>query len=528
MHSGSEANKERLIVRSSLGRAGFGARPADVEAVAARGFRDWIEEQLAPDDKDDLPCAARLARFRLAIRYAAGEGHAALDEQRALVCLDAPIASLWRLTDRKLPMDGAERRRPRDEVVAATLIRAVHSRWQLREVLAGFWHDHFNVDAYSSDQIAVALPIYDRAVIRPHVLGNFRDFLEAVATSTAMQYYLSNKSSRAGAANENYARELFELHTLGRAAYLNDRYDRWREVPGATTGEPRGYIDQDVYEAARAFTGWTVADGAGIDGGRKLPASGEFAYVESWHDGYQKRVLARDFDAFQPPMADGRRTLDLLARHPATADFLASKLCHRFVGESASRDLIARTSREWLHAVDAPDQIARVVRVILMSNEFAAGVGSKTRRPIALVAAFARASALDLTPTEPLANELAASGQRLFGWPTPTGLPDTTGTFVTTQGLRHRWSMILALAENSWHGGELPGPDAMGLAGRSTRDAASFWLRQLTGDAPAASVDALVAGVGGAADRPIEGPDGSRRWTRLAALAGMTPAFQVV
>jgi uncharacterized protein (DUF1800 family) len=159
---------------------------------------------------------------------------------------------LWHLVDHKNVMHAAERRRPRDEVVAATVLRAVHSRWQLREVMCGFWHDHFNVDALGSEAIGVALPAYDRDVIRRHCFGNFREMLEAAATSTAMQYYLSNRSSRSGAANENYARELFELHTMGRGAYLNDRYDRWRDVPGALKGKPAGYIDQDVYEAARA------------------------------------------------------------------------------------------------------------------------------------------------------------------------------------------------------------------------------------------------------------------------------------
>ena len=191
-------------------------------------------------------------------------------------------------------MHAAERRRPRDEVVAATVLRAVHSRWQLREVMCEFWHDHFNVDALGSEAIGVALPAYDRDVIRRHCFGNFREMLEAAATSTAMQYYLSNCSSRAGAANENYARELFELHTMGRAAYLNDRYDRWRDVPGALEGKPAGYIDQDVYEAARAFTGWTIEDGGAIDAHRRLPQSGQFVYVENWHDGYQKRVLATE------------------------------------------------------------------------------------------------------------------------------------------------------------------------------------------------------------------------------------------
>jgi len=116
-----------------------------------------------------------------------------------------------------------------------------------------------------------------------------------------------------GSGQRNYARELFELHTLGRDAYLNDHYNRWRDVPGALSGAPRGYIDQDVYEAARAFTGWTVSDGSRVDSATTLPNTGQFAYVDAWHDGYQKRVLAQDFDPFQAAMADGHRVLDLVA-----------------------------------------------------------------------------------------------------------------------------------------------------------------------------------------------------------------------
>ena len=122
------------------------------------------------------------------------------------------------------------------------------------------------------------LPSYDRDAIRAHALGNFRDLLEAVAQSPAMLVYLSNASSRAGAANENYARELMELHTLGRGAYLNDRYDRWRDVTGASDGAPQGYIDEDVYEAARAFTGWTIENGQRLDSATELPRTGKFIY----------------------------------------------------------------------------------------------------------------------------------------------------------------------------------------------------------------------------------------------------------
>src|SRR5258708_26640945 len=232
---------------------------------------------------------------------------------RPLATRAQPIEQVWPLADGKRPLAGAERQRPRLEVMAATLIRAVYSRWQLREMMVDFWHNHFNVNAAGDQAVAAALPSYDRDAIRPNALGNYRQLLGAVAKAPAMLIYLNNRSSRAGNANENFARELFELHGLGRGAYLNDLYSRWREVPGAGDGHASGYIDGDVYEAARAFTGWSIEDGAGLGGELRLPVTGRFVYVEAWHDNYQKRVLATQLDPFQPAMAEGDEVLGLVA-----------------------------------------------------------------------------------------------------------------------------------------------------------------------------------------------------------------------
>ena len=518
-----------LFIHFALARAGYGASAEDAARLRTIGFPSWVEEQLVPREDADTACRERLARMRLRIKYAGNEKWHAVDETRPLATLDMPSEALWPLITRRAEMDGAERRRPRDEVIAATILRAVHSKWQLRETLCEFWRDHFNVDAFSGEQIAVLLPVYDRDVIRAHCLGNFRVFLEAVATSAAMQYYLSNRSSRAGAANENYARELFELHTLGRAAYLNDRYDRWRDVPGALKGAPTGYIDQDVYEAARAFTGWTIEDGTGIDGHRKLPETGRFTYVETWHDGYQKRVLAREFDAFAPAMADGRKVLDLIADHPATARFLATKLCRRLVGEPPPERLVDAAVETWRKYRAAPDQIARVVRLILLSPEFAASRGAKFRRPLALAAAFARGAGIDLAPTEGLANEIANAGQRLYGWPTPTGLPDERGFFLGTTAWRRRWNVVLGIAENYWGTGTWEPSRALADVPRTPRAAVSHFLAALNAVVDPFAADAIIVGSGWPPDQPVGDPgkpDTEKRLARLAALCAMAPAFQ--
>jgi uncharacterized protein (DUF1800 family) len=517
-----------------LNRLSFAARPGDGETLASLGYGRWLDRQLAPPRGDDPAMAARLGAAVLRIKYGAGDpakkqDWPAVDELRPLKTLGQPIEQLWPLLADRDKHDGTERRRPLLETIAASLLRAGYSDYPLREIMVEFWHDHFNVDAWDQEQVAIALPSYDRDAIRPHCFGNFRALLEAIATSPAMLYYLSNRSSRAGAANENYARELFELHTLGRDAYLNDKYDRWREVPGALHGKPSGYIDQDVYEAARALTGWTVEDGTGIDGGRKLPSTGRFAYVESWHDGYQKRVLATEFDAFQPAMADGRKVLDLVASHPATARFLCTKLVRRLVADEPPKSLVDKAADTWQRSRQAPDQIAQTLRTILLSPEFAASRGRKLRRPKALIAAFVRTTGLEMMPTEALINEMANAGQRLYGVAPPTGLADTGDAFLGTAAMRRRWSILLGLAENAWGTGVFVPSVRMGGASATARLAAAHWLLAATG---AADADA-VAAIAGSFDRPADGPvgppglpDTEKRLARIAALAAMSPAYQ--
>ncbi len=518
-------------VISALGRAGFGARPEDVAEVIRHGFRAWIDSQLAPRDNEDRAVHDRLGRLRLRIRYAATPNWPAVDEMRPLALLDQPIEAVWPLIVQRATMDGAERRRPRDEVTAATILRAVHSAWPLRESVVSFWHDHFNVDAYSGDEVSVALPSYDRDVISRNALGNFRQFIEAVSTSTAMLYYLSNRSSRAGAANENFGRELFELHTLGRQVYLNDRYDRWRSVPGALQGQPVGYIDEDVYESARSFTGWTVEDGTPLDGQRKLPLTGRFTYVESWHDGYQKRVLGHEFKEFAPAMSDGRKVLDLVADHPATARFVCTKLCRRFIGDAPAPRLGEAAVQTWTKARRASDQIAQTLRVILLSPEFAAGGGTKLRRPLALVASFARATQLDLVPNEQLWNAIANSGQRMFGWPQPNGLPDDNAYFLGANSMRQRWGLTLAVAENAWGTGALPPPDRELGPAPTPRAVAAHYVQLFQGQIEPVAVEAVLGGLGWPAEQPVGDltrPDAMKRVARIAALCAMAPSFQTV
>lgn len=511
----------------ALNRLGFGPKPGEAEALRRVGLPRWLDEQLAPDTGPDDACQSALDACRLRIKYDAGEGWAAVEEMRPLASLSKSIDALWPLSDGKKPFAGPERQFPRLEVAAATLLRAVHSRWQLREVMTDFWHNHFNV--YAGEQaVAAALPAYDRDVIRRHALGNFRDFLEAVGGSTAMLVYLNNRSSRAGSANENYARELFELHGLGRGAYLNALYNKWRDVPGATAGKPAGYIDQDVYEAARAFTGWAVEDGAGLGGEQRLPATGRFAYVESWHDNYQKRVLGQEFDPYQPPMADGRRVLSLVADHPATALHLCRKLCTRLLADDPPETLVKAAAQVWMDNRRQPDQIARVVRAIALSPAFADTPPAKVKRPLELVVSFARATALDMTVTNGLLNEVDSSGQRLFGCPPPTGYPDRSDAWLGAAAIRRRWSLLLGLAENWWKTGALNA--ALPFAGPVTAaEAAEGWQRALVGGPPSADVtQAIMTGMALAPTARLTPgqKDGDAKLRRMVAFVAMSPQFQ--
>src|SRR5271166_680917 len=187
-----------------LSRLCFAAHAEDAVEVAKSGLQPWLDKQLKPMSIRDPELDDRLRAFKLQIKYAAGNGQPspngdsrnwpAVDEMRPFRYLNAPIDAAWGLLDPKVARPNEEQLRPYQEVAAATILRAVHSRAQLNEQLVAFWHDHFNVLATDDRRIGCALPAYDRDVIRPHALGNFRELLEATASSPAMLMYLSNAS----------------------------------------------------------------------------------------------------------------------------------------------------------------------------------------------------------------------------------------------------------------------------------------------------------------------------------------------
>ncbi len=403
-----------------LTKAGYGPRPGDVEAFEALGTTDetrleaWVEQQLHPEDIADDECDARLA--------AAG-----------FTTLGKSFAELWADHYADDP-EWYVRLQPILETERAAFLRAVWSRRQLTEVLAELWHDHFNV--YGWDYIAAPTWVsWDRDVIRGHMLGNFREMLEAVATSPAMLVYLDNWLNHVAGPNENWARELFELHTLGAINYLG--VGRQDEVPRDGDGRPVGYVDGDVYEATRCFTGWTLDD-----------ETGATVFRTDWHDRFQKYVLGRFIANDQAPFVDGRQVLDMLAEHPGTARHVAAKLARRLIADDPPEDVIEAAAAVFHHQRHAPDQLQQVVRTVLLSEAFRSTWGRKVKRPFEIVVGALRATgagptfSLDEHATDALLWLFEASGHARFSWRPPDGFPDRTEDWLGTGGMVATWRVV--------------------------------------------------------------------------------------
>jgi uncharacterized protein (DUF1800 family) len=421
-----------------VARAGIRAGDVDLARIARDGWHGWINAQLDAPPEDTQVVSDAIKDAKLQIAYEAGEGFAAKNEMRPLSALFKPTKDLWHLVDWQTKLNWEERIRPGNELLAATLLRVALSENQLRESVTDFWRDHFSINRDAIEDVQVALPTYDQEVLRRHALGNFREMLEAVATSTAMLAYLNNASSKASPANENYARELFELHGLGAQAYYNEKFDRWRDVPGAVAGNAEGFIDQDVYEAARAFTGWSYENGTYVTEGVELPKTGEFHYVEHWHDPYQKRVLGVEFDSHAAPLADGRKVLDLVADHPATALNVCRRLCQRFVADQPSDDLVKSTAQVFTAERRNPRQLALVMEHILLSKDFETAK-PRLQRPLFLLASIQRSTGITLEPRRDLIYWLDSMGQRVYGWHTPAGHPLVSNYWQSPGLLIRRW-----------------------------------------------------------------------------------------
>jgi len=330
---------------------------------------------------------------------------------------------------RKLEMaDGPQQVVARD-LMEGKLLRAIYSERQLDEVLADFWFNHFNVFLdKGADHYLVTE--YEREAIRPHVLGRFRDLLEATAKSPAMLFYLDNWQSvgpeppeRRGQGNrarrglnENYGRELLELHTLG--------------VGG-------GYTQKDVTEVARCFTGWTID---------QPQRGGSFQFNPRLHDNGEKIVLGATIAA-GGGIQDGETVLDILARHPSTAHFISTRLAQRFVADDPPAALVNRMAQTFLKT---GGDLREVMRTMLASKEFwsVGAYRSKVKSPLEMVASAVRAVHGDVDFAFALANQVAQLGEPLYRKPEPTGYSDSSQEWINSAGLLARMNFALQLAHD--------------------------------------------------------------------------------
>jgi len=422
----------------ALNRMGFGPRPGDLEAFNALGatneerLRTYIAQQLNPDSIDDSDFDAR---------YNAA-GFETLHKTHDELYFDHIASNPYNSNDDAY---WEWYSKPAHELVDATFLRAVYSKKQLVEVLADFWHNHFNVYFWQDDGVPL-LVSYNRDVLRAHMLGNFRRMLEAVATHPSMLYYLNQNNSSDAGPNENFARELFELHTLGAENYLGVRDPN--TVQKDANGIAIGYVDNDVYEAARALTGWRVDDDI-YEYEDGIEKTGRFIYYKPWHDRFNKLILGKYIPADQPDMQDGRDVLDLLANHPGTARFISRKLARRFISDTPPDTVVEAAASVFLEYRDAPDQLKRVVETILLSPEFSQTWGQKIKRPIEAAISMMRAVNADFTRVPGgIPWMCSMMGQPLFERRPPDGYPDVKEAWSNSMSLLYRWNFAVGISEN--------------------------------------------------------------------------------
>ena len=484
----------RVLHRMGFGparRARVAARPAPPDQVFGGGFEPegwpgeddighfqslgstdderlaaYVEEQLDPALPDPEP-QARMA------------AHAA-----AFATLSQPLATLW---SQRECQGFSTYTRPYREAECAAFVRATYSRRQLFELVVDFWHDHFNIYAGLDSDTYVSFGDWDRSVVRQHAFGNFHAMLRASARHPAMLRYLDNYENGVSGINENYARELFELHTLGAEHYRGlqpNTQVAWLaappaagELPVATTdplvaghnpyallgdaqlaalgitGLPyvaAHYVDEDVYTAASALTGWRYDDAnAGGSCG-----SGAFTTDEQDHASANAKILlSRGFQTLPSGLAaelEGELVLKMAAWHPATAVHVARRLCTRLIADQPPESVVQAAARTFYAHRTAPDQIARTLRTILTSEEFKdpALWGSKTKRPFEYVVSALRAAGGDYSfhadddATGDFLRTFNRAGQRLFWWRTPDGYPDRRGHWEGSTSLVQGWRAV--------------------------------------------------------------------------------------
>ncbi|HMI44615.1 MAG TPA: DUF1800 domain-containing protein [Gemmatimonadaceae bacterium] len=479
-----ELPADQQIIQA-LNRLTFGSRPGDALKVRAIGLDKWIDQQLHPEKIDDsaidrfvagYPAINRDQDDLLAQYTQQQRERREVKRERADSSMTAADSMALR---KQIQQRGNLTRQVVTQLQSSRVARAVGSERQLQEVMTDFWENHFNIYAQKGGPEPYYLRDFDQNVVRPRALGKFRDLLEAVAQSPAMLFYLDNARSMADSTrptlnargisggvrpmrrgglgtmrgamrtaeqmqrqqqqqqrprqglNENYGRELLELHTLG--------------VDG-------GYTQQDVINVARAFTGWTI----------KPPAQGGgFVFRPQVHDAGEKIVLGHKLAAGRG-MEDAEDVLDILAKSPATARYISFKLARRFVSDSPSKALVDHASQVYLRT---DGDIREVLRAIITSPEFFSqqAFRSKVKSPFEVVVSAMRALNAQPDSTPRSAQVIAFLGQPIFGHQAPNGWPETGESWMNTGAILNRINFGMAVAA-----GRLPGVDIRSLPALDT------------------------------------------------------------
>ena len=540
-----------------LNRLGFGVRPGDVEKVKAIGLQKYIDQQLNPSSIADPVADAKVKNLDI-FNMTTAELFAKYPNPGALLRqLEGGKAAQANAQNKKnataagavqdpAEMSDADRKEQRakiqelyvkydlkpagqivPEIVANRVLRAVYSERQLQEVMVDFWQNHFNVFAGKAS-VRWYIPSYERDVLRPNALGNFKDLLVGTAKHPAMLFYLDNFESispnaqqggngqnakktqqyiqnggqltpqmrerikqQTGATdaqidqrikdarnnpqqapkqqqqvqkrgiNENYARELMELHTLG---------------------VDNGYTQKDIIEVAKCFTGWTIADPRGY---RKAAAStiqgnedkrmdrlqrvagvpddvesGEFFFNQRWHDNGDKMFMGQKIN--EGGIKDGMKVLDMLVASPYTAKFIARKLAVKFVNDNPSEALVSRVA-DAFHKSNG--DIKTTLKALFSDKEFFApeNYRAKIKSPFELAVSSVRTLGADTNASGAMLAMLNKLGEVPYGYQAPTGYPDTAEDWVNTGALLERLNFAVAIASN-----RIPGTrvDLTGYAGK--------------------------------------------------------------
>jgi uncharacterized protein (DUF1800 family) len=449
---------ERQAAAHLISRFTYGATPGQVDAVVRMGLENWFAKQLeglSPDDSLGVRLsrydALELSNEEVANTYPRNGQVVKMAIQDGVINKDSvkPDRKEYReMLQAYMMQKGLKQEQDLfRQMFCQKVLRAAYSENQLREVMTDFWFNHFNVSLTKND-CATFIPAYERDVIRPNALGRFTELLLKTAKSPAMLYYLDNfqSSGPPKGLNENYAREVMELHTLG--------------VDG-------GYTQQDVTEAARVLTGWGVypigqfarAGGGGVQLAKFTDAQiaqrgfvhdGDFFFNSNRHDKGEKTVLGQVFPA-GGGYEEGVTLLGLLAHQPATARFVCRKIAVRFVSDDPPASLVEKMAKTFL---EKNGDIRQVLLTMVQAPEFWSpeALREKTKSPFELAIGAVRGLNGDIQQPLPLFNWVTRMGEKKYYYQAPTGFPDRGTYWINTGSLLNRMNFGLALAA-----GRVPG-----------------------------------------------------------------------